>query len=222
MGTHIRLRTTLSTRFGVVIIIAVALVVIIAAPAAAFALVRSAPAYQQPTTDQGVMAPAASGGLAGRVTNRQGEPVGQIRVTLHRRDATGVDEWSIIADLTTTADGVYGFQHLPSGVYRLRFLDLRWPEQYIQGYYGQNAALQPPTDLTLVDGAQLTDLVMPLRQFSQISGRVTDQAGQPIPQLTVRLYYDLDCDDRFFNSSRKNEPAPRLFFITTVINPSIK
>lgn len=197
MVTHMRLRPMLSPRFWVVIITAVILAAIIAPPSTAFALVRRASTEQQPTTDQGSMAPAASGALAGRVTNWQGEPVAQIRVTLHRREANSVDEWPILAALTTTADGTYGFQHLPSGVYRLRFLDLRWPEQYIHAYYGQSAVLQPPIDIMLADGVQFTDLVMPLRQFSQISGSVTDQAGQPIPRLTVRLYHDPDRDGQW-------------------------
>lgn len=45
---------------------------------------------------------------------------------------------------------------------------------------------------------------MPLRQFSQLSGRVIDQVGQPIPQLTVRLYHDLDRDGQWTATSITN------------------
>jgi 5-hydroxyisourate hydrolase-like protein (transthyretin family) len=154
-----------------------------------FLFVQSA----QPGLAQSAGHLASGGSLAGRALDSQGRPVAQIRVQLYRwADNTG--EWSLFAYIATTGDGAYVFRALPVGTYRLGSVDLRWPEQYGPTFYQRASTLAKATNIRLGEDEELSAIDMQLSMYSQMTGVVTDQQGQPIANIMIGLYSDPDYD----------------------------
>lgn len=83
----------------------------------------------------------------------------------------------------------FSFGDLVPGTYELEFSDNNWtyPTQYYSGVESQSQA----TQLILQPGESITDLTEALLPGGTISGRITDEQGNPISGATVSAAPDL-------------------------------
>jgi hypothetical protein len=104
------------------------------------------------------------------------EPLGSLRVVLAPVDA-GVAP----RETTTDADGRYEFPGLPAGRYTVS----AGGGGYLTQAYGQRRPLEPGQPRSVVDHAAAEGIDFRLTPMSGIGGRVTDQAGESIPNAKV-------------------------------------
>jgi hypothetical protein len=134
---------------------------------------------QQPARDQPAGRPAARSGtstLSGRVVSTEGSPVRRAQVQLISQDA-GVRKAT-----TTDNDGSYAFAELPAGRYTIRASK----GGYVSFAFGQKAMNEPVPPVILGDGESLTGLSILLPRGSAVTGRITDEFGDPILQAQVQ------------------------------------
>jgi hypothetical protein len=96
---------------------------------------------------------------------------------------------------STDASGHFILKDIGPGRYRL------WVERngYVRQEYGQRAANRPGTILTLRPGQHLRDVVLRLIPTGAITGRVYDEAGEPIEGGRIRaLRHSYEQDQRQF------------------------
>ena len=122
---------------------------------------------------------AATKGTAsvkGRVTSADsGKPVRRVQIRLSSPDLTEAKSMS------TTAEGTFEFKDLPAGRYTISasrpgFLSLQ---------YGQRRPGEPGRPLQLADGERIANADIALPRTSIISGRVTDEVGDPLPAVNI-------------------------------------
>lgn len=154
----------------------------------AFVLVtQSAPAPQPPARDGAAVKGTAS--IKGRVTAvDSGRPIRRVQIRLSSPDLTESKSMS------TTAEGIFEFKDLPAGRYtvsadRPGFLRLQ---------YGQRRPGEPGRPLQVADGERITDADIALPRTSTISGRVTDEVGDPLPAVSI-----FPTQWRFFRGKRQ-------------------
>jgi 5-hydroxyisourate hydrolase-like protein (transthyretin family) len=135
------------------------------------------------------LAAAQTGSISGTVTNAQtGAPIANVPVAVFNT-AKGEPE----AILTTNASGVYTASGLPPGTYAVAAVpsedDLDYVDEFfddIQSPFGITLSeVIDATVLTLTSGAALTNIDFALDQRGQVSGTVTDAAGQAVQNATV-------------------------------------
>jgi hypothetical protein len=83
---------------------------------------------------------------------------------------------------TTDAQGRFEIKELPAGRYSLAASK----GGFVSLQYGQRRPLESGTPIDLADAQVLDKLVIPLPRGSVISGRVTDEFGEPVANATVR------------------------------------
>ena len=81
----------------------------------------------------------------------------------------------------TGADGRYRLTGLPAGVYAI----LATKPNYIRSAWGETRLEGPGQRVTLSDGQQAGDLNLAMKRGGVISGRVVDEAGDPIADAQV-------------------------------------
>jgi hypothetical protein len=86
------------------------------------------------------------------------------------------------ANATTDNDGRYAFTDLPAGRYTIRASK----GGYVAFAFGQKGFNEPVPPVVLGDGESLTGLTIVLPRGSAITGRVTDEFGEPILQAMVQ------------------------------------
>jgi hypothetical protein len=127
--------------------------------------------------------PPASGAIAGTVTDSAGRPLDGVVVTLY--DSSG----DFFDNTTTAVDGSYRFSGLPVGSYKIGF-DARTSDprhNYVPQFFNGKPTLAAADPVAVTAGRTATadaSLVTGL----QISGVVTDQAGDALTGLEVDLY----------------------------------
>jgi protocatechuate 3,4-dioxygenase beta subunit len=154
-------------------------------------LVGSAAFAQPPARDFGPAAgsPAGTGTLSGRVVSTEGAPVRRAQVQLFAADA------NVRKAAVTDDEGRYTFTALPAGRYTIRANK----GGYVNAAFGQKGLNQPVPPVILRDGESLTGLTIVLPRGSAITGRVTDEFGDPVLQAQVqamRFQYSPDGDRR--------------------------
>ena len=127
----------------------------------------------RPQTD----APAATGRITGRVLDAvTGRPMKLARVTVN---APGTANRAAQTDEA----GVFDFLALPAGRYNLTVQK----SGYISLSFGQRRPLQPGTPIQIEEGQHFKDIEFRMPRGSVISGTISDELGNPMPGITVRL-----------------------------------
>lgn len=106
-----------------------------------------------------------------------GEPLRKAQVLLRRLDARD-------RSFSTASDERGHF--LLTGLEPGRYILSAERNGYLPQDYGQRRANQPGTVLTLQPGQHLGDLVFHLVPFGVISGRATDEDGDPVPRVRIQ------------------------------------
>jgi Carboxypeptidase regulatory-like domain len=154
-------------------------VVALALTFGAFAAAQQAPSGPRPARDTPAQTAAkpATGRIAGRVlTADTGRPVKRARVLLNAPEIPGG------RGTLTDDQGAFDFTELPQGRYTLAVSK----SGFVNLAYGQRRPLQPGTPLQLNEGQQIRSLEFRLPRGSVIAGHVFDEAGDPLPGVTVR------------------------------------
>src|SRR5918993_1545352 len=120
--------------------------------------------------------PAGTGALSGRVVSTEGAPVRRAQVQLAASDAR-------VRQMTTSDnEGRFAFTQLPAGRYTLRASK----GGYVNVSFGQSAINQPVPPVILGEGESLSGLNIVLPRGSAVTGRVTDEYGDPVLQAQVQ------------------------------------
>jgi len=143
-----------------------------------------------------------TGTIKGRVYDREtGAPVPNAAVTLtvdvaSARDAAPsgqpytVSGPALPRQATTDAQGRYAFERLPAGSYLLTSVPPEYKVTYLPLAYGAarpSDPMRPPPrrPIPLADGQTLDNLDLPLWRSLAITGRVTDEYGEPLAGVPI-------------------------------------
>jgi len=133
------------------------------------------PARDQPRTRTG------TGVIRGRVVRADtGEPLRRVRV--------GVVEWSAKdqsgpLSTTTDAQGRYELSQLAAGTYHLKAAR----GGYVELEYGQRRPFERGRPVELAEGAVVQNIDFALPPGGVVTGRVLDEIGEVVPQVSVSL-----------------------------------
>lgn len=123
------------------------------------------------------------GSIAGTVSDSGASGLANIEVTLFRYNEQ-YGYWEEINYATTDASGLYRFESVEVGTYRLRFLDST--EAYASEYYTDAYTVESGTDVVVTTGIEtIADAV--LSEAASLSGTVTHSGGTPLPGIWVNL-----------------------------------
>ena len=134
--------------------------------------------------------------IRGRVVNTDGHPVKRVVVTLNQTNvdtefnpANAPTTRPISRTVMTDAQGQFQFEHLPAGFYRLSARPDQFQAQYLMGAYGQKRPdnLGPPFEVA--DGQMLSGATIVMPRSGVITGRVTDDEGEPIARAPVSVLF---------------------------------
>ena len=139
-----------------------------AVAALAVALVTAPPALGQTTADRGA--------ISGRLIDDAGAPVARVDL-----DVSPVDAQQTWGDALSATDGSYTVRNLAPGRYRVRF---RTTDDHVGGYYGGPSYLRAGP-VTVRAGETTSGIDATLARGGSISGRVTDNAGNPLKGVWV-------------------------------------
>ncbi|MFZ4659689.1 MAG: MSCRAMM family protein [Caldilineaceae bacterium] len=129
------------------------------------------------------------GRFTGSVTDRNGQPLAGITASAHRRyiNGSGSTEWPSLGETKSGADGRYDFSVWLPGEYRICFNQGQNFTDYAPTCYG-NAAVTGATDVAVNRNQSTTVPPVQLGKYGQISGRVTNEAGEPIAGAEIYVY----------------------------------
>ncbi len=130
-----------------------------------------------PARDNPATAPVGTGKILGRVTAADtGAPLrrAQVRIT--------AAEQRVVKTATTDTDGKYQFVELPAG----RFTVSVTRNGYVSLSFGQQRPFEPGKQLDLIDGQVAEKIDFALPRGGVISGRITDETGEPLAGVGVR------------------------------------
>jgi hypothetical protein len=120
-----------------------------------------------------------TGLLMGVVTDAlDNRPVPNAEVTLGGAPPTTKN-----TKVLTDAEGRFVFLDLPEGTFTLTATKAG----YAEGAHGRRRPLGLSQPVVLGDAARVGDLTIPIWKFAAISGRVTDEAGEPMVAIAVRV-----------------------------------
>ena len=143
-------------------------------------LAGSEPAAQQPARDAPARGQTPAAGADGT----------HHRPRAGRRHRTADEDGHRAADFRvggrtgqTDEAGVFDFTGLAAGRYNVRVQKAG----YVSLAYGQRRPLQPGTPLQLDAGQQIKGIEFRMPRGSVVSGTVSDELGDPMPGITVRL-----------------------------------
>lgn len=124
------------------------------------------------------------GSIAGRVTDKDGNPVENFAVALYEND-------NYINNGTTDGNGEYIFAGLQAGSYNIGFgVNYFFPGSsiYQPEFYDDASTLAAATAIPVGEGEEITGIDAQLANLGSISGRVTDEAGNPLSFIHVLVY----------------------------------
>jgi hypothetical protein len=148
--------------------------------AALLALISAAVCYAQtPSTAQ------QKGGVSGTVTSAAGEPLKNATLRLQGQPSSGnsgVASQPLAYSASSDAQGNFTFQDLEPGRYTLS----SEKAGYLRTTYSTSSK-GPVASLDLTSGQTLTGIAIKMTPQALISGRITDEDGEPLPNIRVDL-----------------------------------
>jgi hypothetical protein len=131
---------------------------------------------QAPPRDAVAPPPVGTARISGRIIAADtGNPIARAQVQISSPALAKPRQ------VTTDASGRYEITDLPAGRYKLFVTRLG----FVTIEYGQSRPLEPGRDLELFDGQTLDRIDFALSRGGVITGRVTDQNGEPQPGLAM-------------------------------------
>lgn len=129
------------------------------------------------------------GRFTGSVTDRKGQPLAGITVSAHRRyiNSSGSTEWPSLGNTQSSADGRYDFSVPLPGEYRICFNQGQNFTDYAPTCYG-HAEVTGATNVMVNRQQSTTVPPVQLSKYGQISGRVTNEFGEPIAGAEITAY----------------------------------
>jgi carboxypeptidase family protein len=120
--------------------------------------------------------------IAGSVVSaKTGEPLKKAQVVLSQKGADRDDPNKQPLTATTDAAGHFSIEKIPEGSYDV----VVTRNDYIGMRYGQDQIDKPGAVLTLAPGQKMTDLLFRLQRMGIITGRITDEDGDPVREAQV-------------------------------------
>lgn len=123
------------------------------------------------------LAAQSTGSIAGRITNLSGDPLRKASAHLQLMQGTGPGSFQIGQanyGATSDAEGNFAFESVDPGKYLLSA--------------DRNGYLRESSPLTLAPSEQITGRILKLTPQATLGGRITDEDGEPLPQITVQLH----------------------------------
>ena len=142
-----------------------------------------------------VPAPTGTARISGRVVAADtGSPIRRAQINVNSREA------QFNRSVTTDSEGRYEFASLPAGRYRL-FVD---KAGYVALEYGQARPFEAGKPLDIADGQALEKIDFSLPRGSAITGRITDEFGDPITDVQVQAlrYQFVNGERQLVNAGR--------------------
>ena len=129
------------------------------------------------------------GRFTGSVTDRNGQPLAGITASAHRRyiNGSGITEWPSLGEAKSGDDGRYDFSVWLPGEYRICFNQGQNFTEYAPTCYG-NTEVTGATDVAVNRNQSTTVPPVQLGKYGQISGRVTNEFGEPIAGAEIYVY----------------------------------
>lgn len=152
-------------------------------------------AAQAPPRDTSAAATKGTGVIRGRVVaGDTGKPLRRARVSL-QGIGLGRDG---VRSTSTGPDGTYTVKDLPAARYRINVTR----SGYLRIEYGQRRPNEQGRPVELADAQTLEDIDFSLPRMSGISGRLTDEHGDPIEGVSIYAMRSL-----FFEGERRLVPV---------------
>ncbi|MEM7127402.1 MAG: carboxypeptidase-like regulatory domain-containing protein [Chloroflexota bacterium] len=132
------------------------------------------------------------GSVAGTVRDVDGQPISNMEVllfTLNGEEPTDT-VWEPVGFADTDATGEYIIEDLLKDTYRLGFAHAIYPPLYHPGYYGDVLHITETQDIQVGRGEEVIGKDYLSMPFSEVTGKVTDQNGEPIADIAVNLISD--------------------------------
>jgi len=127
-------------------------------------------------------APASVGGIVVRAGTS--EPIAGVQVRL-----TGVNDQNLVL---TDSDGKFSFPNVSAGVnYRVSFS----LNGFVRKDYGQRSPFGRGIPFRLDPGQVMSGLVVPMTPTGNVDGRITNELGQPMEGIQVRLMRQFYSED---------------------------
>jgi 5-hydroxyisourate hydrolase-like protein (transthyretin family) len=121
--------------------------------------------------------------ITGMVTNSAGTPLAGINVAAYRWNGS---YWDWVNAELTSAGGSYDIGGLNTGTYHVRFRDPSGT--YAREYYDNAPNISSGTNIAITAGTTTSDINAQLVFAGNISGTVTDTAGNPLVGIQVMAY----------------------------------
>jgi hypothetical protein len=140
-------------------------------------------------------APTGTARISGRVVAADtGSPIRRAQINVNSREV------QFNRSVTTDGEGRYEIASLPAGRYRL-FVD---KSGYVALEYGQARPFEAGKPLDIADGQALERIDFSLPRGSAITGRITDEFGDPITDVQVQAlrYQFLNGERQLVNAGR--------------------
>lgn len=186
-------------RFVAVLLLSTATAVAQEAGAIGVMVRPGAPPPPPPPTQGIPVQPAASpdappekkGTMSGQIVAITGEPLNKAEVTIRRTDARPGQSFNMPpqgVSATTDATGAFTLKDVEPGTYMLT----AQRTGYVQQAYGARGPMRSGTMLKLSPGQELKGLVVKLTKQAVITGKVTDDEGEPmqggVQAMSLRYY----------------------------------
>lgn len=163
-------------------------------PLAVMLLIAQAATYQAaPVPPRDAVTHKGTSVIRGKVVAADtGRPVRRVQVALSSPDL------SESRSMSTTAQGLFEFKDLPAGRYTIGATR----PGYVRLQYGQRRPGEPGRPVQIADGQRLDNIDFALPRSGWISGRVVDEVGDPLAQVTI-----YPAQWRYFRGKRRLVPV---------------
>jgi hypothetical protein len=127
---------------------------------------------------------AGTAKIKGTVTEFGGGAVENVQVQIYNTSGEFV-----VGSTSTKAGGAYEVEGLPEGGYKVKFSDA--PTFAVQ-YYSDQRSLASANLVSVKEGEAKEGINAALKKPGEISGKVTNAGGKPVPDIRVQVYGNLE------------------------------